>query len=286
MAIMPTYPGIYIQELHVGAHATTAAPTSIPVFIGYTHPFKTPPNNFGIPVPVFSFSDYEDQFGGFFQSSVVDCNVARAVNNFFLSGGAHAYVVSTNSGMQYSASNGSNQTAGSTLGSIEAAFDYIGPGIKFIALEPTDIPPAGTSPGTEMTVEVSNVQDNTADITIKYVNRSETFRKLMIDAGDPGVLNKSINGISTLITVAPVGKNYPGRFTAGTATLRTTVPANAVGAFNASNFEPVFASDGALDNLQIFNLMAMPGIVNNSVLSNAIAFCKRKMALFRLGQVC
>ena len=92
MTITPTYPGIFIQELHASAHTTTAAPTSIPVFIGYTHPFKTPPNNFGIPVPVFSFSDYEDQFGGFFQSSVVDCNVAQAVNNFFLSDGAHAYV--------------------------------------------------------------------------------------------------------------------------------------------------------------------------------------------------
>ncbi|MPW18149.1 hypothetical protein GCT13_14770 [Paraburkholderia sp. CNPSo 3157] len=283
---MPTYPGIYIQELHASAHTNMAAPTSITVFIGYTHPFKTPPNNFGIPVPVFSFSDYEDQFGGFFQSSVVDCNVARAVNDFFLNGGAHAYVVSTNSGMQYSTSNGSNHTEGCTLGNVEAAFNNIGPGIKFIALEPTDIPPAGTSPGTEMTVEVSNVQGNTADITIKYANRSETFRKLMVDAGDPDVLNKSINGISTLITVAPAGANYPGRFTAGTATLKTTVPANAVGAFNVSNFRPLFAAEGALDKLQIFNLMAMPGIVNNSVLSDAIAFCKRRMPYFRLGQIC
>ena len=32
MAITPTYPGIYIQELPSGAHTIVAAPTSITVF--------------------------------------------------------------------------------------------------------------------------------------------------------------------------------------------------------------------------------------------------------------
>src|SRR5450631_2014077 len=112
MPITTTYPGIYIQELPSTAHTITAAPTSIAVFVGYTHPFKTPPANFGVPVEIFSFSDYEREFGGFLLSKVIDDNVARAVNDFFLNGGAHAYVVSTNSAsLEYSASDGSNQTA-------------------------------------------------------------------------------------------------------------------------------------------------------------------------------
>ena len=41
MPITPTYPGIYIEELPSSTHTITAAPTSITVFVGYTHPFKT-----------------------------------------------------------------------------------------------------------------------------------------------------------------------------------------------------------------------------------------------------
>ena len=43
MPITPTYPGVYIEELPSYNHSVTAAPTSVTVFIGYTHPFKTQP---------------------------------------------------------------------------------------------------------------------------------------------------------------------------------------------------------------------------------------------------
>jgi hypothetical protein len=39
--VCPTYPGIYIEEVLSNAHTIAAAPTSIAVFIGYTHPFRT-----------------------------------------------------------------------------------------------------------------------------------------------------------------------------------------------------------------------------------------------------
>ena len=42
MPVTPTYPGVYIEELPSSTHTITAAPTSVTVFIGYTHPFKTP----------------------------------------------------------------------------------------------------------------------------------------------------------------------------------------------------------------------------------------------------
>src|SRR5215813_3221459 len=41
MPITPTYPGVYIEQLPSTSHSVTAAPTSVTVFIGYTHPFKT-----------------------------------------------------------------------------------------------------------------------------------------------------------------------------------------------------------------------------------------------------
>jgi len=97
MPVLTTYPGIYIQELPSSTHTITAAPTSVTVFVGYTHPFKT--KYFNKPTELFSFTDYETWFGGFFKSDAFDAevdlfgDVAQAVNQFFLNGGADAYVV-------------------------------------------------------------------------------------------------------------------------------------------------------------------------------------------------
>jgi len=97
MPVQTTYPGIYIQELPSSTHTITAAPTSVTVFVGYTHPFKT--KQFNKPIELFSFTDYETWFGGFFRSSVFDAesnlfgDVAQAVNQFFLNGGADAFVI-------------------------------------------------------------------------------------------------------------------------------------------------------------------------------------------------
>src|SRR6266699_618980 len=99
MPITPTYPGIYIEELPSSARTITAAPTSIAVFVGYTHPFKT--RVFGKPVRLFGFTDYERHFGGFFSSQAFDADgakqrsgsVAHAVNQFFLNGGSECHVV-------------------------------------------------------------------------------------------------------------------------------------------------------------------------------------------------
>ena len=93
-----TYPGIYIEELSSNAHTIAAAPTSIAVFVGYTHPFKT--RQFNKPIQIFSFTDYQRYFGGFFRNEYFRCrgslfgDVAQAVNQFFLNGGSRrAYVV-------------------------------------------------------------------------------------------------------------------------------------------------------------------------------------------------
>ena len=64
MPVTPTYPGIYIEELPSNAHTIVAAPTSITVFIGQTHPFKT--RQFSKPVLLFGFAGYEREFGGLF----------------------------------------------------------------------------------------------------------------------------------------------------------------------------------------------------------------------------
>jgi Bacteriophage tail sheath protein len=119
MPVTPTYPGIYIQEAPSSVHSITPAPTNIAVFMGYTHPFKTNPANFGQAVQIFGFADYQRGFGGFLRSTAYAIagaaqymeggkpqyavsasapeasfgDMASAVNQFFLNGGTQAYVV-------------------------------------------------------------------------------------------------------------------------------------------------------------------------------------------------
>lgn len=91
MSVAYSYPGIYIQEVPLSAHTITPAPTSITAFVGYTHPWKTAA--FQTAVHIFSFTDYEANFGGLYASGLVDSDVAQAVYAFFLNGGNNAYVV-------------------------------------------------------------------------------------------------------------------------------------------------------------------------------------------------
>src|SRR5262245_59393019 len=96
MPVSVSYPGLYIEELPSSSHAIAAAPTSITAFVGYTHPFQgecADKGYWGKAIRIFNFTDYERIFGGLYRSTLIDANVAYAVNQFFLNGGSDAYVV-------------------------------------------------------------------------------------------------------------------------------------------------------------------------------------------------
>ena len=86
MAITPTYPGVYIQELPSAVHSISGVATSIAAFVGYTES--------GIDnraQEIFSFSDFERLYGGLAANS----ELSYAVQQFFQNGGTQAYVVRT-----------------------------------------------------------------------------------------------------------------------------------------------------------------------------------------------
>ncbi len=280
MPILPTYPGIYIEELPSSTHTITPAPTSIAVFVGYSHPLKT--KTFNQPFQIFSFTDYERAFGGFFANAIFDSttekanfgNLAYAVNQFFLNGGTNAYVV----GLEAKPSGSAIVAATATVS-----------GITFTAQELTDA-------DHEITVTISNAQsDGTADIMITYGSgpgaRVETYRKVSIQTGNANFIETRIGAtpdptsttpppppVSSLVTVKPSGASYPTTFTDGSA---PTSPSPASGPiFNVGDFTAVFQQDSPLDKLPIFNILVIPGVTNNLILSEAIAFCEQKRAFF------
>ena len=84
MPVNVSYPGVYIQEVPSGSRAIAGVPTSIAAFIGYTT--RGPVSE---PVQIFSYADFERQFGGF----DADSDLSYAVNHFFLNGGGTAWIV-------------------------------------------------------------------------------------------------------------------------------------------------------------------------------------------------
>ncbi len=292
MSVTTSYPGLYIQELPSSVHTITAAPTSITVFVGYTHPFKTTPQFFNQAIEVDDFTSFENAFGGLFASDSIPLDLPYAVQQFFLNGGAQAYIVALPPG------GAANPLAPptATLGQI-----------VFTGREPVD-------PSHALTVTVSNISPDVAqstasvpiastdtsvaDLTVTYgTSQAETYRKVSLNPTVPGstagqtkpnpnYIETRINGVSSLVSVSPAGgasagANFSyGQYPAATSTVlsnpTSATPAAAV--FNPPDFNAVFQVDTSLDKVPIFNILVVPGVSDFGVLSEAVAFCERKRA--------
>jgi phage tail sheath protein FI len=272
MPVTLSYPGLYIEELPSSAHTITAAPTSIAVFIGYTHPYKT--LTFGEAVRVFNFTDYERHFGGLYPIGRVDNSVAYAVQQFFLNGGSDAYVIGVEPKLHSPAP-----------GDLPIPIGDLG-NMRFTGREPVD-------PGHLMVVSATNpnTTNDVADITITYGSRAETFRNVSLvqtlpsGKPNPDYINTRLNKVSSLVTVdlklpAVTYGTYPPAPGNQANVLESPTPAPGAFVTNFPDFASVFATDGSLDKVDIFNLMVIPGVADAGVLSQALAFCERKRAFF------
>jgi phage tail sheath protein FI len=260
MPVTPSYPGIYIEELPSTSHTIAAAPTSIAVFVGYTHPFKT--NTFNKAVELFSFTDYEREFGGFYRGKALDENVPNAVNQFFLNGGAQAYVVGLKP---------ANYPPGQALTSPPSSF--------LSAIEPTDPVPV------EVAI-VPTTAGDIADITITYGQRTpEIYRGVSVHPTLGSSTTKNPDYVETRLAGSAYVKvgTVPTTFTAtGTAPLVLQSVISASTTFQATDFTGVFQTDSDLDKLPIFNILVLPGVTDSAVLSTALAFAERKRAFMIL----
>ncbi len=277
MSVNTSYPGLYIQELQSNSQAVAPSPTSIAAFIGYSHPYKT--DAFGVAQQIFSFTDFETYFGGLFASGLIDSALGRAVYQFFINGGSTAYVV----GLQpcLAAAGGASATRfGLGVGEIQFIQDVPlpGGGIRFTAKEPVDTIP--------MTIQIANVlpaPTSTFDVIITYGPVIEPHRGLSVSTAS---IN-SINTTSSLVQVAPIppsttyGTAVPtaaATYTFKTAPPSPPTPSNYATSYVASDFLAVFAASSSLDNVEILNLVVVPGNCDNQVVAAALAFAERKRA--------
>jgi hypothetical protein len=337
MPVTPTYPGIYIQEAPSSVHTIAPAPTNIAVIIGYTHPLKTNPANFGKAVQIFGFPDYQRAFGGFLRSKAYAIagaaqwmrngaviyadpqtapessfgDMASAVNQFFLGGGTQAYVVGL---LPQTILPLPIPLAGplSVVGGVAPPpSPPSGLGMTFTALEITDEDFVMTLTLRPIAGNESPPGDVLADVIITYGPApgpqpgtqapagtvTETYRRVTLTPHrsgsppqsdpDPNFIENRIgtpdNPISALVTVAVDLGPAPGylqstqQFIFTDAQLPPVQP-HTNSFFEASDFTQVMQPDTDLDKVPIFNLMAIPGVSNASVLSTAQRFCENKLA--------
>jgi len=288
MTVTTSYPGIYIQELPSLAHTITPAPTSIAVFVGYINPFftLTAPVDYNIAIQLFSFADYQTNFGGFFSCPWQPDYVGQAVNQFFLNGGPTCYVVALQPQHYYDGQGnlqGDIAAASSTVEATGGSFD-------FMALQPVGIvyPSSSTGmAGIPMAVTLSNVQSSTsggptdtADIVITYGTTVETHRKVLITKVADTLKGSSL--VKVTVTSTPTAYPAAGSFTLDYSSLAAPqiAPDVTFSVINPVDFEPVFQDYKSLDKVPIFNLLATPGITDSLVTADAVAYCERKRAFY------
>jgi phage tail sheath protein FI len=186
MPIIPTYPGVYVQELPSGVRTITAVSTSVTAFVGSA---KRGPVNKAVEVQ--NFGDFARKFGGL----QADSEMSYAVQQFFLNGGTDAWVVRLAKNPQTAqftllSSDGSKQVLdvaaldeGSAGNQIEVRVDY-----------QTGKPDVAYASTFNISFNYTSA-DNPAD------NASEIYINLSMNSQDVRYVLDMINGVSRLATV-------------------------------------------------------------------------------------
>jgi hypothetical protein len=84
MAVTPTYPGVYVQEVPSGVRAIAGVSTSIGMFIG-----RAADGPLNVPVRCLNYTKFQTVFSDQYANS----DLARAVRLFFDNGGTDCYVM-------------------------------------------------------------------------------------------------------------------------------------------------------------------------------------------------
>jgi phage tail sheath protein FI len=82
--VLPTYPGVYVEEVSSGVRPITAASTSTAAFLG-----EAEKGSISDAVKIYNFTQFQNLYGSFLNSSYL----AHSVYQFFNNGGSQCYIV-------------------------------------------------------------------------------------------------------------------------------------------------------------------------------------------------
>ena len=238
MAVAVSYPGVYIQEVPSGVRSIAGVPTSVAAFVGYTA--RGPVND---PKQIFSFADFERQFGGLH----IDSELSYAVNHFFLNGGGTAWIarVAQNA---FAASVDIRTTAGiATIRATARSEGLWGNGLIIT------VDNATTNPASTFNVTVNEMVERNGRLVVA---RSETFRNLSMSSFSGNYAVDAINAASELIEF----ENLSAPLGAATAIGGVFTPATVLGDLDNDHRRLAISLDGGpFYEFDIFDEGAAPG---------------------------
>jgi uncharacterized protein len=200
MPVRPTFPGVYIEEVPSGVRTIVGVSTSVAAFIDS---FARAP--FDTPIQIFSFADFEREFGGL----TSDSEASYAIQQFFLNGGTEAFVVRADDGAAAAQVTLNDDVAAAAL-ILEAGRLWKGefradPGIWGNAVR-VDVDYDTNDPLTLFNLTISEVVPSGNQPAL----RTETFRNLSMDPASVSFVRSVVNEGSRIVQVRdPVGANRP-----------------------------------------------------------------------------
>jgi phage tail sheath protein FI len=249
-----TYPGVYVIEAPSSVHTITAVPTAVAAFVGRAR--RGPVNT---PVRIGSYGDFERAFGLMWTNS----ELGFAVQQYFLNGGADAYVVRVVDG-----------ALAASFAATPASITVVVPpgpgGILFAARSPGSWFQAVTVTIDQNTRKVGgvpladefNVQvtlSETDPVTLLTKVTTETFRNVSYQPSSARFVQSVINAESNLVridTAVPVTAPTPGTYAyAGPAVPDgTALAATDLVPADTTSRHGIYALDGA----EIFTILYLP----------------------------
>lgn len=187
MPVIPTYPGVYVQEEASGARAVAGVATSIAALVAMAE--RGPMNT---PVRVFNFADFERNFG-----PTSEGELATQVRNFYLNGGGQAYVMRIAQGAIRADVVLQSQVANSNVNVMTVTARD--PGVEGNLLRVEINYDTGSPEETfNLTVFRSVLQDDGTAVR----EAEERFENLSMNSNSGNFADTAINSNSALITVA------------------------------------------------------------------------------------
>jgi hypothetical protein len=284
MPVATSYPGVYVEEIPSGVHTITGVATSIAAFIGWAD--QGPIKYAGL---CLSWADFQRIYGGFDARSPY---LAYAVSQFFINGGQQAYIVR----LAYTGA------ASATLTPAASATLTLG-GLTFTAgtVGPDGLVANATNPGVwaqSYGIAIKNQTGGTNRFRVQVVYAPpgaasevvvESYENLSITTPDPqgryvaDVINKQSSFVTVAVasgtTAPPPDTTLPSPKLTGTPNDDGTVLLPSTNSAAGTNFETVLtAATTVLDQIDLFNLLCIPGEIVTATISTLELYCEGRRA--------
>ncbi len=297
MAVIPTYPGVYVEELSSGVRSVAALPTSITAFVGRA--LRGPTDTYDIPdqVPtvINSYADFERIFGGLWTESAM----SYAVRDFYQNGGGQALIVRLFAASGQTVARVVAVTGGAPLNLISANPGTWGNRLRVTIDHNTRPHEVGEAPNSLFNLKIELMPDTGVAALQQLPDLGtqiqETYANVTCVAGLPNSVDTVLRNRSKLMRVEnPLTGDRPNDTTAvlppADQFIIVSVVATDGTALTSGNFTASAAAKTgvhALLKADLFNMLCIPpylasGEVDSTVITEVATLCRSRRAFLIL----